>query len=363
MKMKILYRMSVSFFLKYFIFSVLFFILILELLDIFSNLWRYINNSVSFIDIFKVALLYLPKCIAFSIPVSVLFSIAYLLGDFHANNELIAIFGSGISLCRFVFPFILAGLIMSLFSFFFEESIVIPTYREKKEFSYELLNSKKSYNNNDITVVNPQRDIIYQADYYNDSKQTLSGVIVLDRTQPGSCPVRLDAKSAEWDRERRSWVFHNVRIYKWDEIENLYSLSCMDEFRSPLYDQTPDSFRNIVRDVEEMKMKAAKEWIGIIKNSGFPYIEHLTEYYKRFSFAFTPFIVALISVSSAGKFKRNVLLMSLLMSIMTAGAYYILQMILVLFAKLGYIPPLVGAWGAFIIFMVLSIFMFRYANR
>ena len=111
-----------------------------------------------------------------------------------------------------------------------------------------------------------------------------------------------------------------------------------------------------------MERNTAKAWIETLRKAGLPYREALTEYYKRFSFTFTPLIVALISISFTGKFRKNVLLMSLLSSMMIAAGYYILQMVLMLFAKMGYIPPLAGAWGALFTFIILSLIMLKNAD-
>ena len=359
--MRLLYKMSIGYFLRYLISSILFFVLILELLDVFQNLWRYINNGVPLRQILHVAVLYFPKCLVFSLPISVLFSIAYTLGNLYANNELIAVFGCGVSLYKFVFPFILIGLLLSVGSFWFEEKVVIRTYREKGELTYDLLNSKRNYNNANVTIIDHPHDRIYHADYYNDTEHTLSNVVITENDGSG-WPVRLDANVAEWNEDGRCWVFHNVTIFKWDPAQELYVMTQNRVFTDPSYDQTPDSFRNISRNVEEMDMEAARAWIATLRKAGLPFRETLAEYYKRFSFTFTPLIVALISIAFTGKFRKNVLLMSLLSSMMIAAGYYILQMVLMLFAKMGYIPPIVGAWGALCTFIVLSLIMLKNAD-
>ena len=359
--MKLLYKMSMGYFFRYLISSILFFVLILELLDIFSNLWRYINNGVALRQILQVAMLYFPKCVVFSLPISVLFSIAYTLGNFYANNELIAIFGCGVSLYKFVFPFILIGVLLSTGSFFFEEKVVIRTYRDKGELTYNLLNSQRNYNNSNVTIIDHPHNRIYHADYYNDTEQVLSNVVITENDGSG-WPVRLDANVGEWSEDDKCWVFHNVVMFKWDPDKNLYAMTQQNMLVDESYDQPPDAFRNISRNVEEMERETAKAWIEALQKAGLPYREALTEYYKRFSFTFTPLIVALISISFTGKFRKNVLLMSLLSSMIIAAGYYILQMMLMLFAKMGYIPPLVGAWGALITFIVLSLIMLKNAD-
>ena len=359
--MKLLYKMSMVYFFRYLISSILFFVLILELLDVFQNLWRYINNGVPLSQILHVAVLYFPKCVVFSLPISVLFSIAYTLGNFYANNELIAIFGCGVSLYKFVFPFILMGIILSTASFYFDEKVVIRTYREKGELTYDLLNSQRNYNNANVTIIDHAHNRIYHADYYNDTEKILSNVVITEN-DGSDWPVRLDANVGEWSADDSCWVFHNVVMFKWDPAKNMYVMTQQRMLVDESFDQTPDSFRNISRNVEEMEMETARAWIENLRKAGLPYREALTEYYKRFSFTFTPLIVALISISFTGKFRKNVLLMSLLSSMIIAAGYYILQMVLMLYAKMGYIPPIIGAWGALFTFIIISLIMLKNAD-
>ena len=256
--MRLLYKMSMGYFFRYLISSILFFVLILELLDIFSNLWRYINNGVPLSQILHVAALYFPKCVVFSLPISVLFSIAYTLGNFYANNELIAIFGCGVSLYKFVFPFIIIGVLLSTGSFYFEEKVVIRTYREKGELTYNLLNSQRNYNNANVTIIDHAHNRIYHADYYNDTEKVLSNVVITENDGSG-WPVRLDANVGEWSNDDNCWVFHNVVMFKWDPEKNLYAMTQQKMLTDESYDQSPDSFRNISRNVEEMEKETAPE--------------------------------------------------------------------------------------------------------
>ena len=131
--------MIVKSFLSIFIFALLFFVLILQLVDLFANLWRYLNNDVTILQILQVAYLYIPKCAAFSIPPALLFSISFTLGNYYSNNELISIFGSGISLFRFVFPLWIIGFIFSAGGFFFDEYVVIDSFKHKNEMTKNYL--------------------------------------------------------------------------------------------------------------------------------------------------------------------------------------------------------------------------------
>lgn len=358
--MKTLNRMLLLSFFQTFFISIIFFVFLIELVDLFANLWRYLNNDASILIILKVAYLYLPKCIIYSISPALLFSVSYTLGTFYSNNELIAIFGSGISLFKFTLPLIISGLIFSFGSFLYNEIYVIDTYKDKNELSNILLGYNPSFSNTNITVVS-NNNIIYHSDYYNDNSMTLSGIILIIRDNNGNFIERIDAEWAEF--KNNLWELNRVRIFKLNrnnmQVEETYENKLLRD----IFNEPPGTFKRLVKDINELKTEEAKNWILSIRKAGLPiYKEALVDYYERFSFALTPFIVIFISSSLGGRFKKNILLMSLLSSLSISVLYYVLKMILIILAKQGYLQPIVGAWGAFIISTVTGIIMYKKAR-
>jgi lipopolysaccharide export system permease protein len=63
-----------------------------------------------------------------------------------------------------------------------------------------------------------------------------------------------------------------------------------------------------------------------------------------------------------GRFRKNILLMSLLTSLGAAVLFYVSEMITMMMAKLGYIPPFVGAWFPVMMFIVVGGLLLRSAK-
>ena len=101
-------------FLPIFVSSLIFFSLIMEIAEILPNLFRYLSNETPISVILRITALYIPKSILYSIPIALLFSGCYTLGQFYSRNELVAIFNSGISLNWFVFPVFLVSILLSI---------------------------------------------------------------------------------------------------------------------------------------------------------------------------------------------------------------------------------------------------------
>ncbi|MDR1863714.1 MAG: LptF/LptG family permease, partial [Treponema sp.] len=97
----ILDRYLVKQFLPIFFIALSMFIMLLLLIDLFANLWRYLNYEVPVREILRVSLYYLPKSFSYALPISLLFAAAYTLGDLYGRNELTSIFSSGIPFWRF----------------------------------------------------------------------------------------------------------------------------------------------------------------------------------------------------------------------------------------------------------------------
>ncbi|MFQ3620463.1 MAG: LptF/LptG family permease [Spirochaetales bacterium] len=349
--MKKLHLYLIKEFIPVFFISLIFFVLILQMVDLFANLWRYLNQEVPLLAVGRIQWLYLPKCISYSLPIALLFSIAFTLGDFHGKNQLIAVLGAGVSLYQFIFPLILVGLFVSLGGFFFQEQVVIDTFREKNELFRQVLNTSTSFSNTNITILGDDIGTVYHADYYDDEKKALFGVLIARRNREGDLVTRIDAESAQWNGS--FWEFKNLRLLQ--KVKGEFLEEVKSDHADPELNTPPLRFRRMIKTVEEMRIAQAREWIDSLRRAGLSYKETLTEYYKRYSFAAAPLLVSLFAGLAGAQFRKNILLMSLLVSLILSVLYYVLQMLMVLLAKLGYVAPLLGAWSSFLVFFSASI--------
>jgi len=349
-------RYLLKYFIPVFTAGLILFILLLELIDLFANLWRYLAYDASIQEILTVALLYLPKCVSYALPISLLFAAAYVFGDLYARNELIIAFSSGIPLRTLSRGFILVGLILSVASFYFEDHLVIPNLKAKKDMSRELLHQKQGANESDVVVKSDFGRTVYSVEFYNDTDKTLNGVTIVERDDKGHFLFLLNARRAIWTGT--AWSFDNATAYKWAE-GSLKPLVYQDAEK---YREEPETFRRNSVDVEELKTKDAAAFVEDLRTAGLPYQGALADYYKRFAFSATPFVVILLSVGMGGRFRKNILLMSLLASLVSSVVYYVAQMISMMLAKLGYIMPIVGAWAPAGVFILIGVFLLARAR-
>jgi lipopolysaccharide export system permease protein len=349
----------IKLFLPSFAASLSLFALILELVDLFGNLWRYLAQDASFLSILTVMALYLPTALSNGLPIALLFAAAYSLAALYAGNELTVIFGSGVSLASLTFPVFVIAALFSVGSYFFDDGVVLKTIRAKNELSKSLLKQSESMSNPDVTVISRDGEVVYRAQFYDDAGRSLSGVTVIERDASGAPIARTEAAVARWDGSR--WVFGTVRRFQraddgsWTEIS-------FGSWTSDRLDERPDAFRSLNRDLEELSSSELGVYVKFLRRAGLPYAGAMAERHKRFSFAFTSLIVVLLAGSLGGRFRKNVLLASLLTSLVAATMYYVAQMISMLLAKTGTLNPIVGAWAPLIVFTAAGVLLFRTAR-
>ncbi|MDR1288536.1 MAG: LptF/LptG family permease [Treponema sp.] len=332
------------------------FVLLLGLIELFANLWRYLQYEVAAADIFRVSLYYLPKSLSYALPISLLFAAAYTLGELYGRNELTSIFSSGIPFWRFSVPLLAIGLAASCFAFFFDDLVVIPTLRMKNGLSRELLHQQRTENNSDIVIKADGGRLIYSVDFYDFVEDTLNGLSIVELDKDGRFVSQIRSPRASWNGEY--WNLASAVIYEYEgEMLVIRSLSGTDRYR-----EDPGAFRRNAVEAEELPVQDAGLLIQDLQRAGLPFTEALADYYHRFSFPAVSLVVMILSISMGGRFRKNILLMSLLASLVSAVVYYVMEMISMMMAKLGYIPPFAGAWFPVLFFVFIGFLLLKSAK-
>ncbi len=355
--------------------SLLFFTLFVETLDIFVNLLRYLFEEVPWRTILKIQYLHLPQSISYALPVALLFSVSFTMSSLYSNNELIAVYASGISLIRFVVPLLLLGLLLGIGNFFFKEYVVIETVKQKNDLTRISLNKELAGSNENVAVIQGGGKILYRANFYDDADKSLSDVIVIETNLTDHSFVRrIDASRAVWDETQ--WMFYNVKVFQYAQPQNYQSdsleisqepvpisLTLHDTFSDPAFNFIPSNFRNVVSNVDEMRYAEAFEYVRTLKENGLSYRKVLTDTHGRIPLSISPFIVVVIACFAANAYGKNTFFVSLLMSLIMAVVYYSIDLIGSILASRFVVSPFIGAWLSTIVILLFSILLYKKTSR
>lgn len=340
--------------------AMLFFAFVLNLVDLFMHIANYLQNNCSVKDILLVMAYYVPKTIWYAVPVAILFSTSYVLSDMYANNEIVAMFASGVSLLKFTLPLLLVAFFMTFGLFAFENKFVVNTYEKKTQLQDFLLKKVVNENNNDVIVISDNGKIIYKADRYIEARKRLQYVYFLFRDDEKNLEAIIYAPVAEWDSDDLLWKLQNPIQYEPDG--NGVKITNLSKDLANKLTESYEIFRKTNVDVQSVTAQEAKVYVEHLKKAGLPYNEELSEYYKKFAFPFIIFIVVFLSIGLTGKTKKNVLLISLASCISASVLFYVSMMVTMVLAKHGYISAFMGAWSPVIFFTIISIILLRYSR-
>ena len=337
------------------------FVLGFEIVDLFMNIWKYLFNNVPVPVILRILGLYLPKTITFALPLSMLFATCYMLCILSSHNELVALFASGISYVRAMIPLMVFAALLSVGYFIFEDKVVVPCYKEYTELKNSALNIEQELNNNNVVIRSHDGLVIYKTDLYEDSTCRLYNLMLVIRNEDHSLRAIVKTSTASWNEENGKWELSTPICYRPDENGQLKNTSDISDLKD-LLDESPDTFKNNKVDVETITIKEAKEYITYLQKAGLPSGEAKSVYYKKFSFPYVILIVTVLAIGLSGRWQKNVIIISMILSLSAAVLFYVLQMVTMLFAKFGFVTPLAGAWFPVIVFFIISIVLLRYAK-
>ncbi len=345
-------RLTIRSFIPVFCIALLFFVMILQLVDLFEHIVTYLNREIPASRIAWAQLLFLPQTLVFSLPPALLFAASFTLGSMYSNNELIAVFGAGLPLRRFVLPMILISVVSGAGLFFFEDQVAIPSQRTRNDLQRQLTGGAGFSSTNTTVSWNAGR-IVFFTEFYARNSDSMDRVTVIERNEQGELVRRVMARSARWSDGQ--WVFSDTIVFEPSGAPGQLEARRYDRYTNEAYTIDPDVFRRGSEDIQDMTRTEARAFIRQRQAAGLPSRQAETDYLSRYAFAATPVIVVVFATAVGSRVKKSVLLLSLLSALILSVLYYVSNMVFGLFARFGYVPPSVGAFGPVLLFLVLSL--------
>jgi len=360
--MKIIDRYLLKNFVAPFLFCLLTFVLLYVVIDLFDKLNEMIENKVDLWLFIPYYLNFIPLIIVQTSPIAVLVSIMYSLGMFNRHNEITAMRSSGISLMRILRPLIAAGFIISVFVFLINDRIVPDSAMnasEIKEEKIEMAKKKKKAKRIDKTLENiafyGQENKIIYARRYKVYKNILQDIIIYGQDATQNIVSKTTATEASWDNS--GWLGKNLMFFKLDDTGRIKG---EPEFHEESYlniKEGPEDFRKRRHQTEFMSFEDLNNYIERLSFTGGTTIRNLkVDLHQKTALPFANFVVVLIASPFAiAHMRRGGLLIGIGISMVIVLAYYAMMSVSLAFGKAGFIPPIISAWLANILFAVAGL--------
>ena len=351
--MKIINRYIIREFLSPFMYSLLSFISIFMIVDLFDTLDETLTHNVHILTLGKYYLLLTPYILVNVIPITVLLASFYSIKNFNKHNEIIAIRMSGVSLFKLLKPFLKLGILISLIVLIINETLVPQTlYRadtlRKTKMRDQSPQKKTKQKNIENLGFHGKDNRLYYIGKFDVNKKEIQNILIFKYNNENILKQRISALSGTW--EENSWLFKDVIVSTYTSSESFPQQKIFKE-RIFNIDITPETLGKNKNQTEYMNSYDLYQLIykfsqedSKIRN------KFIVDLCYKTAFPFTSLMILLFSLPLALLRSRSGALMSIGASILIGIIFYAVMSISIAFGKGGIFPPLISAWFANILF-------------
>ncbi len=348
--MKIIDKYLIRLFLQTVFFALLAFTLVFVVIDAMENLDDFIDQGVSQFKILHYYLVFIPEIIKLMTPVSVLFGALFTAGKLSSLSELTAIRASGVSLFRFMAPFIVTAFFISILSVYFGGYVVPMANKTKVYIEQVYLKKGLSYTGSNIYFQDTKNKIVSISFFdSNTNRANKISIQSFDDNDKTKMVNRIDAQKLEFDSLSNAWIAYNgVQRTFANERETA------DYFTSLKLNNLqfkPIDLSKKQQKPQEMNLDELSDLIETQKRAGNnPTIAQI-EYHSRFAFAVTSLIIVLFGLPISVNRKKSGLAVQVGINLLITFIYLVFMKVSQAFGKNGALDPILTAWFANFIFL------------
>jgi len=327
------------------------FALFVVALIVFFIVLHYVEYSDDFFDggatLKQVFLVYypsyIPEIVRLTSPLALFLSSIYLTGKLAQELQIIALQTSGVSLYRLMVPYLVVGLLVTGFMFWFNGWIVPRTNETVVKYDREYLNQgSRQIDNDEIHRQNSPGSIV-SVGFYDRTDQVAHQVSLQTFADSARLSRRIDATRMRWVDSLGVWRLEEVtrRTFRDGQMRVRTDTAEVDTLLS-IY---PRDFARTGRDAEAMTIPAASNFVDALQRSGANNLGRtLVAYYTKYAYPFANLILVLISVPLASVRRRGGQAVQFGLGLGTAFVYLAAQKLTEPFGYSGDLSPVLTAW-------------------
>jgi LPS export ABC transporter permease LptG/LPS export ABC transporter permease LptF len=289
-------------------------------------------------------------------PLAVLIAALVTFGVLNRNSEIIAIKAAGISLYRLVIPVVSIAAMLAIGLFLFDQYYLPQANRRQEALRNVIkgrppqtfLHPEQKWMFGHPHAGEPARIFYYQ--FFDPDEQEFANLSVFE-FDPSTFELtrRIFAARAVWNADSGTWGFENgwvrdlhgtnVTQYR-DFIKTTFS-----EIHEP-----PDYFQKEALESQEMNFGQLDRYIRDLRQSGFDTMRLRVALWHKISYPVIAIVMAMLAVPFALSMGRRSSLTGVAVAIAVALAYYVIDGLFSAMGTVNYLPAVVAAWSADVLF-------------
>lgn len=352
--MRIVDKYLVKQFLLTIIFALITFLAIFILVDVMEHIDEFLDYDVPFLIILKYYSVFLPQMIRYMTPISVLLAALFVTGKLSDLNEITALKASGMSLYRYMAPFIVTTIFISMFSIYFGGYVSPYANKIKVSIERDYMDWGTIRSGNNIFFQDSKTRIVSIASYNVNSQQAnIVSIQEFDPTNLTHLISRIDAKKMKYDTLNSSWIV--LKGVKRSFVGNEEKQTYFDKEKiSDLNFSPKDIIKKQIKN-EEMTLSELTDLAKEQLSSGNNPRRAEIEYHSRIAFAFASIITVLFGLPLSTNKRKGGLALQFGINLIITFTYLVFMSISQAFGKNGVMSPMLTGWLANIVFFMAAI--------
>jgi len=348
-QVRVLDRYILREFLRNFVFSLLFFTILLLVVRFSEReMGRFISRNMSVLSsIFSLAL-QTPEFVIQVAPPSVLFATFFSLGRMVQNNEITAMKSAGISLYRVFQPVLIAAFLLALFMIVFNDQVV--TWATEKDAELKDSGSRRSDIATNVVFAG-SGGRVFHINLIIFNNHAMQSVTIHEFGEDNDVQREIYASQASWEGQNWRLTRGVVRTFDGDNWEEeLYA------YKDLIVPEDPEFMVKSMKDLKEMSFFEVRELVKNKELAGQPVRKDRVSLHDKISFPFACFIMALLGAPLFVVFGRSGMAVGFLLTMFTSFLYWgVAIAVFEAFGNNGKLPPMLACWAANFIFAAVGI--------
>jgi lipopolysaccharide export system permease protein len=345
--MTILDKYITKSFLSILVFALVAFISIFVIVDFIEKLDDFIGQNVPKLIVLEYYIFQLPYIIVLTLPVAMLLSSLFCIGNLARQNEITAMKASGLSLFRILMPLFILATFVSIGAFFFGEWVVPAASVKMNYITDEYLEKQREGWRKKIRDVymrdSQDRHIMIRS---FDAVKNVGRMVSIQKYAGEHLVSRIDAEQMCW--EDSSWILYNgaIHVFYPDSIQ----FQKFEKMILPNENLTPADFSKVLKKTEEMSYGELEAFIEQVKYNGGRPEQWLVDLYLKISIPFANLIIVLFGAPLSSQKRRGGAATGFGISLAICFIYFGIVKTAQTMGHSGYLSPLVAAWIGNIVF-------------
>lgn len=320
---------------------------------LYDNFRDLINTGAGFSEMLFYYAVLLPSYFSIVLPLSLLLSLLYALGQMHRNNELMAIRAAGLNIFSTTRSLWLAAIVFCGFSLLLNAKVVpwsVETSRRLLE-SFEYRVERERGPGSLLGVVtsvafdNQRNNRMWYINRYSRREERAYGITVSQMDASRHEKSRLTARTGTFDKAAQAWTFTDGREMWYDaDSGDLVRTTPFTRLSVPHYREDPELMLLIDRHPRDLSFNELRRIVDYFTLEDNPKLtRYAVRYYGLLADTLMPLVILAIAIPFAVSGVRVNPAVGVSKSIGLFIVYFLLSNIATVLGGKGYLDPI---WAA-----------------